>query len=97
VWDRLNINLFDGDQKLPWTIGRTINLPAKVHMDMMLIILWHIWKARNALIFEAEDITTAGALRAAIKDAGKWACRYKEDKALVIAWVDYLRSCCNNP
>jgi hypothetical protein len=71
VWDRLNINLLDGDQKLPWTIGRTINLPAKVHMDMMLIILWHIWKARNALIFEAEDITTAGALRAAIKDAGK--------------------------
>ena len=57
----------------------------EVHLDMMLIILWHIWKARNALIFEAANITASGLLRSAIKDAGAWACRYKGDKALVVA------------
>jgi hypothetical protein len=74
VWDRLNINIQAGDQKTPWFIGQTINLLAEVRLDMMLIILWHIWKARDTLIFEAADITTLGVLRSAIKNAGAWAC-----------------------
>jgi hypothetical protein len=39
-------------------------------MDMMLIILWHIWKARNALIFNVMDVTMIGVLHSATKDTG---------------------------
>jgi hypothetical protein len=35
---------------------------------MVLNILWHIWKARNAMIFNAKDITVVGVLHVIAKD-----------------------------
>ena len=60
---------------------------------MVLIILWHIWKARNAMIFNADDIVVVGVLRLIAKDIDLWACRYKNQ--LVLAWRDYVLNCCN--
>jgi hypothetical protein len=57
---------------------------------MMLNVLWQIWKARNALTFDAVDTTVTGVLRSAIKDTIPWTCQYKEDRALVIAWTNYF-------
>jgi hypothetical protein len=47
---------------------------------MVLIILWHIWKARNAMIFNADDIVVVGVLRLIAKYINLWACRYKGRK-----------------
>jgi hypothetical protein len=38
-------------------IGAGMNLPTSVHLDMVLVILRHIWKSRNTLIFDSKDNT----------------------------------------
>lgn len=67
VWGRLNFHVSEGQQREPWQIGHPPHLPSIVSLDMVLIILWHIWKLRNALIFDSKNITTDGVLRQAAK------------------------------
>lgn len=68
VWDRLNVHILEGQQRLSWLIGCESHHPAQVRLDMVLNILWHIWKARNAMIFNAKDITVVGVLHVIAKD-----------------------------
>jgi hypothetical protein len=35
--------------------GSELHLPTEVHLDVMALLLWHIWKAINGLIFEQQD------------------------------------------
>jgi hypothetical protein len=54
-----------GDQTTPWDIGRAINLPARVRLDMMLVILWRtIYKARNVTVFDCTVTITSNVLHA---------------------------------
>ena len=62
-------------------------------MDVMLVILWHIWKARNALVFNSVDEDTASVLRGVVKDLNLWACRFGSDKGLICTWALYIQSC----
>jgi len=62
----------------------------------MLIILWHIWKARNAMIFNTDDLSSAAVLRGVIKDLERWACRFKSNKHLLAVWSAYILECFNS-
>jgi hypothetical protein len=53
-------------------------LPKAVHVDMILLILWHIWKARTGLIFEHQDLSPVDVLRKTLKDLGAAATRSYE-------------------
>jgi hypothetical protein len=43
-------------------------MTSAVCLDVMLVILWHIWKARNALNFNSKESTAAVVLRSANSD-----------------------------
>jgi hypothetical protein len=51
----------------PWLLGVEINLPDSVRTDVMLLLLWHIWKARNALIFDQQIHNPSDILRKVIR------------------------------
>lgn len=62
-------------------------------MDVMLVVIWHIWKARNTLIFNAVDEDTASVLRGVVRDLSLWACCFGSHKGLVCDWALYIQSC----
>jgi len=39
----------------PWDIGVGVPLPDVIGVDFFLLLLWHMWKARNAMIFDQID------------------------------------------
>jgi hypothetical protein len=62
-------------------------------VDAMLIVLWHIWKARNAMIFNTDDLSSTAVLRGALNDLGRWACHFKGSKHLLTEWSAYFQEC----
>ena len=44
----------------------------------MILIFWHIWKARNAKIFDHRDSSPAEVLRHISADIDAWSCRYRK-------------------
>jgi hypothetical protein len=73
IWDSLRINVAAGDQQRPSEIGAALNLPSVVRLDAVMIILWNIWKCRNALIFDLKDTSVFEVLRNIHSDICAWA------------------------
>ncbi|KAF8671993.1 hypothetical protein HU200_049813 [Digitaria exilis] len=69
----------------PWQIGNNLSLPPQVHLDVILLTMWQIWKARNRLVFYQQSSTVADILRGVISDLDSWSCRYKTKKTLLHA------------
>ncbi|KAF8658817.1 hypothetical protein HU200_059309 [Digitaria exilis] len=61
-------------------------------MDVMVLTLWHIWKARNSLIFDHKSCTASEIIGRVMGDLGLWHCRYGKDKGAITIWRDYLYS-----
>ncbi|KAF8776528.1 hypothetical protein HU200_003243 [Digitaria exilis] len=74
----------------PWLIGNHLPLPPQVHLDVILLTIWQIWKARNKLIFDQASSTASDILRHVINDMDFWSCRYKDKKNLLHTWRMYL-------
>ncbi|KAG2598402.1 hypothetical protein PVAP13_5KG359007 [Panicum virgatum] len=53
-------------------------LPQSVHMDAMLFLLWQMWKACNALIFDRADSLPTDIFHRTINSMEFWRCRYKK-------------------
>ncbi|KAF8780235.1 hypothetical protein HU200_001905 [Digitaria exilis] len=75
---------------MPWCLGRELQLPQQVAFDVMLAILWQLWKARNALIFDQKFLSPTDVLRRAVDDLGSWSCRYKALEPHLQCWREYL-------
>jgi hypothetical protein len=56
VRSSLGIHLTDSTHKKPWLLGFDLTFPDQVCTDVALVLLWHIWKARNSKIFEQQDL-----------------------------------------
>ncbi|KAF8673426.1 hypothetical protein HU200_048991 [Digitaria exilis] len=52
VWTPLGIDTHSGHFRRPWLLGQNLQLPTTVNLDVFLLVLWHIWKARNPIIIE---------------------------------------------
>ena len=71
VWSLLGIAVGDGMHQQPWLLGCELQPPHSVQADVMLLVLWQIWKARNALIFDrATSLPTDVLRRRTIKGYG---------------------------
>ena len=78
LWARLGIFVQCEVVRRPWDIGVATSLPEAVRVDVILLILWHLWKARNAMIFDHVDSTSTVILIRITKDIDTWSCRYKK-------------------
>jgi len=94
VWSRLGINLLPGHHKTPWLIGCHLPLPDQTRVDATLVLLWHLWKARNAKIFDQLDLPAQEVIRRACLDLGVWRFRYKQSAPSIEAWRAFFSSCC---
>ena len=94
VWSRLGISLTPSAHKTPWFIGCSLPLPDPARADAALVLLWQLWKARNAKIFDQLDLPPAEIIRRAAKDLDVWCFRYKRTSHHVRAWRDYFLSRC---
>jgi hypothetical protein len=93
VWALLGIEHLFGDCRCPWILGKELCLPAAVHLDVILLILWHIWKARNAPIFDHQILSGREILKRITDDMAAWSCRYRKTNQLCQHWRNYLCSC----
>ena len=76
VWGALGVTPNPDTTRQPWLILLGSSLPEQVRIDVALLLLWQIWKARNALIFDRISSTPSDILRKAVKDIDGWSCRY---------------------
>ncbi|KAF8780974.1 hypothetical protein HU200_000940 [Digitaria exilis] len=93
VWARLGINPGTSEWRFPWLIGANLALPPSVQLDVVLLTLWHIWKARNTAIFDHHTMTGTEVLHRIISDMDSWSCRYKKLIADWTAWRNYYNNC----
>ena len=48
VWDKLALDVHGCNLRSPWLIGLGTSLPEVLRVDVVLIVLWQLWKARVA-------------------------------------------------
>ena len=60
---------------------------------MLLLFLWNIWKARNALVFDHQDLSPVDVIRKILKDIDAWSYRYNKLRAEVLVWREWLQQC----
>ena len=81
-----------GQHRTPWALGSELPLPDQTRPDIMLLLLWHIWKARNALIFNRDNLSTVDVLRRVLHDLEIWHCRYGRLSLYIDLWKDWIRT-----
>jgi hypothetical protein len=93
VWRLIGIDPHLEEFRLAWLLGRELQLPSAVHTNnAVLLILWHIWKARNALIFDQTSLSATSTLRRVLHDMESWSYRYKKMFHHWRAWIVYFSS-----
>lgn len=78
VWHLLGLDPQLDEFRRPWLLGQELHLPLAVNTDVMILVLWHIWKARNGLIFDLMASTAPSILRRVLHDMESWSCRYRK-------------------
>ncbi|KAF8728762.1 hypothetical protein HU200_018040 [Digitaria exilis] len=92
VWESIGVSVQPGLYKQPWLLGHELPLPLSVALDVMLVILWQLWKARNALIFDHKHSNTRDVLQRVTDDLKSWSCRYKSLEPPLLCWREHLLS-----
>ncbi|KAF8772741.1 hypothetical protein HU200_005432 [Digitaria exilis] len=55
--------------------------------------MWHIWKARNTVIFEYNLLSSSEVLRRVVDDMDSWSCRYRKQADHWNVWRTFVASC----
>ncbi|KAG2554580.1 hypothetical protein PVAP13_9KG600601 [Panicum virgatum] len=93
VWARLGISVPDAIVRRPWDIGVNVPLPDAVRLDIVLLILWHLWKCRNAVVFDQNDSGPLDVLTRVDRDMDAWMSRYRKVSPSVQQWKAWLNHC----
>ena len=93
VWRRLGVSVVGGMQRAPWVLGCELQLPHSVQVDVILLLLWQLWKARNALIFEKINTSPVEVLVKTVKDMDFWRCRFRNFASDFNRWHSFVLSC----
>ena len=86
VWARLGFFVPGNLVQRPWDIGVSTPLPDNVRLDIVLLILWHLWKSRNAVIFDQADSSSQDVINRVARDIDSWISRYKKILPYVREW-----------
>ncbi|KAF8645681.1 hypothetical protein HU200_066127 [Digitaria exilis] len=95
VWQTVGIAISTYEHRSPWFLGMELPLPSSVRLDILLLMLWHIWKARNTHIFDKKLMTATDILRRVTYDLDAWSSRYRRHKMDLKRWRDFIHSRCN--
>ncbi|KAF8670147.1 hypothetical protein HU200_050901 [Digitaria exilis] len=66
VWVLVGATYHQDLCRTPWLIGDNLPLPSQVQLDVVLLIMWQIWKARNAMIFDRQPSTPSSIVQRVI-------------------------------
>lgn len=69
-------------------------LPDEVRTNIFITLFWHVWKARNAKIFEQRILSPHEVLRRVLQDMEDWAPRFRRTSSHVSEWRDFIASGC---
>nr|CAB3449123.1 unnamed protein product [Digitaria exilis] len=68
-------------------LGQSLGLPSEVKTDVML--LWHMWKARNSLIFDQVVLSPQNIIRRTISTMEQWTVRYRKLSLHWNVWIEF--------
>ncbi|CAN6206059.1 unnamed protein product [Urochloa humidicola] len=87
VWAALGINTSGCTVRTLWTVPRPTTVPAKHYSTFLLLVSWHLWKHRNAVVFNQETASHACFWRDCNEDAKLWCYRWQpSDRAIAETW-----------
>ncbi|KAF8689931.1 hypothetical protein HU200_041566 [Digitaria exilis] len=100
VWRTIGINANTANFRHPKCLWSEPYLPDQVRTYVTLLILWHIWKSRNALIFDHVSIPAQETIRRNAQETirrtvtamEQWNGRYRRLTPQWEVWADFLRS-----
>ena len=87
VWRRLGLDADTLDLRRPWQFPLNSMLPDTVCIDVVLLLLWHMWKARNAKIFDHVNSSPLDIIRRVLKDMDLWSCRFRHLHQDLQSWL----------
>ena len=93
TWSALGFAPNPAIVRQPWLLCLSADLPEQVHVDVIPLLLWHNWKARNAMIFDHIDSTPRNIIRRVVQDIDAWSCRFNQLKPDLLVWKTWLQSC----
>ncbi|KAF8662393.1 hypothetical protein HU200_055973 [Digitaria exilis] len=92
-WRLVGFHHTDASVANHWLLGRELQLPSQVQYDAVLVLLWHLWKARNAKIFDNLQLTEEAILRHTLSDMDLWRPRFKDAQDLWGFWRHHFSTC----
>ncbi|KAF8691324.1 hypothetical protein HU200_040451 [Digitaria exilis] len=86
-WHILGIDVNPGNFRKSHLLGQSLGLPSEVKTDVML--LWHMWKARNSLIFDQVVLSPQNIIRRTISTMEQWTVRYRKLSLHWNVWIEF--------
>jgi hypothetical protein len=81
VWAALGVHVPDGEVDI-WSLTSPIPVAASAWHATIAVVLWHVWEARNDVVFNSLSCSPADVLRRSCADIAVWIRRFKtEDRA----------------
>ena len=95
IWQRLGITHSAQPFECFWDSPSPPGLPRNIWDYVLLIILWKIWDARNAMVFRKIDQTCTVTISNIIQDLTLWSHRFRttETREAADLWRDHLTLC----
>lgn len=80
TWTCFGISPNSTSTETLWCLDGPQGLLADVRNDILLLVHWRIWTARNNRVFNAHDDDSSAILRVVVDDLENWRYRYKQGK-----------------
>ena len=96
VWRRLGLDADTLDLRRPWQFPLNSMLPDTVCIDVVLLLLWHMWKARNAKNLDHVISCALYIIRRVLKDLDLWSCSFGVSTRIWRSWSPLLANCSNS-
>jgi hypothetical protein len=92
VWDTIGVHIPTGEVNI-WRLHSPVAVPVSAWHASLAVILWHVWKARNDVVFNSVSCQDTIVLRWCVADIAVWTLRFKAaDRAALEAMRSFILS-----